>query len=50
MLRIFGLHFFTALVKLGSKEVFTENFKNEDEDDDDDDDYDDDDNNSILIY
>ena len=53
MLRIFDLHFFTEVVKLGSKGVFTENFKNDDEDDDDDDDddYDDDeDDNSILIY
>ena len=33
MLWIFGLHFFTALVKLESKEVFTENFKNDDDED-----------------
>jgi hypothetical protein len=46
MLQIFGLHFFTVFVKLGSKEVLAENFKNDD--DDDDDGYGDDDN-SILI-
>jgi hypothetical protein len=41
MLQTFDLHFFTALVKLASKGIFAENFKNDDDDDDD---------NSILIY